>query len=116
ASARCPRPTERTRCGPVDTRSGASGCSRYSQSSSGDDKRAMRHLTTACRGIHVAVRAHPWSMAAALILALTIQILLPPVILSLVRKPWTYFAFNPWLKRLPDYLVGSTPFEQKLDF
>ena len=76
----------------------------------------MRHLTNACRGIHVAIRAHPWSMAAVLILALTVQILLPPLILSLVRKPWTYFTFNPWLKRLPEYLVGSTPFEQKLDF
>jgi hypothetical protein len=76
----------------------------------------MRHLTTACRGIHLAVRAHPWSMAAALILALTVQIFLPPVILSLARKPWTYFTFNPWLKRLPEYLVGSAPFEQKLDF
>ena len=76
----------------------------------------MRHLTTACRGIHLAVRAHPWSMAPALILALTVQILLPPVILSLARRPWTYFTFNPWLKRLPEYLVGSAPFEQKLDF
>jgi hypothetical protein len=76
----------------------------------------MRHLTRALRGIREAAHAHPWSMAGTLVLALTVQVLLPPLVLSLVRKPWTYFTFNPWLKRLPEYLAGSTPLDQKLDF
>jgi hypothetical protein len=43
-------------------------------------------------------------------------VLLPPLLLAVARKPWTYFTFNPWLKRLPDYLISSAPLEQKLDF
>src|SRR5439155_19079949 len=30
------------------------------------------------------------------------------------RKPWTYFTFNPWLKRLPDYLVSGVPLAEKV--
>ena len=36
--------------------------------------------------------------------------------LSLARKPWTFFTFNPWLKSLPGYLASAAPIEQKLDF
>jgi hypothetical protein len=38
------------------------------------------------------------------------------VILSLARKPWSYFTFNPWLTQLPAYLTGSAPLQQKLAF
>ena len=41
---------------------------------------------------------------------------LPPLVLSVARKPWTYFTFNPWLKRLPEYLASATPWSDKLDF
>jgi hypothetical protein len=45
-----------------------------------------------------------------------LDVVLPPLVLSLARKPWTFFMFNPWLKRLPEYLVSSTPWSEKLDF
>ncbi len=73
-------------------------------------------MITLCRGIGVALRARPGSALAAAGLVLALQVLLPVLVLSLVRKPWTYFTFNPWLKRLPEYLAGSAPLEQKLDF
>ena len=44
------------------------------------------------------------------------SILGPPAVLSVARRPVDYFTFNPWLKRLPAYVVSSTiPLEQKLE-
>jgi hypothetical protein len=44
------------------------------------------------------------------------SILGPVLVLSVARKPVDYFTFNPWLKRLPAYVVSSTiPLEQKLE-
>ena len=46
-----------------------------------------------------------------------LNVLLPPLVLSLARKPWDYFTFNPWLKRLLEYLASPTiPLEQKAAF
>ena len=46
-----------------------------------------------------------------------LDVFLPPVFLSLARKPWDYFAFNPWLSKLPEYLASSdTPLQRKLEF
>jgi hypothetical protein len=42
--------------------------------------------------------------------------ILPALVLSVARKPWTYFAFNPWLKSLPTYLTSSAPATDKLAF
>ncbi len=63
-----------------------------------------------------AIRTRP-----ALFLALTVglavlSIAVPPIVLSVVRKPWTYFTFNPWLKQLPAYLGSERPLGEKLDF
>lgn len=68
------------------------------------------------RGITRAVRARPGAALLAVAMVVALDVLLPPLLLSAVRKPWTYFAFNPWLKRLPEYLVSSTPWSEKLDF
>lgn len=44
------------------------------------------------------------------------SILGPVLVLSVARKPVDYFTFNPWLKRLPAYVVSSTiPLAQKLE-
>ncbi len=53
-------------------------------------------------------------LAAAAVFSL--NVILPPVVLSLARKPWTYFAFNPWLKSLPEFVTSSRPLSEKLDF
>src|SRR5919197_5571946 len=73
-------------------------------------------LAAIMRGIGRALR-HRWP--AALLTAVTVlalDVLLPPVLLSLVRRPWTYFTFNPWLKRAPEYLVSDRPWGEKLEF
>ena len=68
------------------------------------------------RGIGLTLRAHPWTIAAVAPAIFIVNALLPPVVLALVRKPWTYFTFNPWLKRLPEYLASDVPWSQKFDF
>src|SRR5262249_56530169 len=40
----------------------------------------------------------------------------PIVVLSIARKPVDFFTFNPWLRRLPEYLASSEPLEKKLSF
>jgi len=46
-----------------------------------------------------------------------LEMLLPPAILSLARKPADYFAFNAWLAEFPHYVVDSAiPIQQKFEF
>jgi hypothetical protein len=68
------------------------------------------------RGIGGALRTHPGAAVLAMTGVLALDVLLPPLLLSVARTPWTYFTFNPWLKRLPEYLASSTPWWEKLDF
>src|SRR5881296_1605089 len=78
--------------------------------------RLVRAVMTTLRGIGAAVRARPGTALAVVGGVLALHVFLPPLVLTVTRKPWTYFAFNPWLARLPDYLVSSAPLEQKLAF
>jgi hypothetical protein len=75
----------------------------------------LRAVAQSGRGVARAVRARPGSFAAAAAATLALSILLPPLVLSLARKPVDYFTFNPWLSRLPEYLASpQVPLEQKL--
>ena len=48
--------------------------------------------------------------------AVVMSILGPLAVLSVARRPVDYFTFNPWLKRLPAYVVSpSIPLAQKLE-
>ncbi len=78
--------------------------------------RLVRAVIATLRGIGAAVRARPGTALAVVGGVLALHVFLPPLVLTVTRKPWTYFAFNPWLARLPDYLVSSVSLEQKLDF
>src|SRR6185436_6215457 len=73
-------------------------------------------LRVVARGIRRAVRARHGGVALTALAVLALDVLLPPLLLSVVRKPWTFFTFNPWLKRIPEYLVSATPWSDKLDF
>ena len=75
-----------------------------------------RAVTTALRGIAAAVRRRPATVLAVVLGVFALHVLLPPLLLAVTRKPWTYFAFNPWLKRLPEYLTSAAPLGEKLDF
>jgi len=68
------------------------------------------------RGVAAAVGARPLAVVAIAAAVLALDIMLPPLVLSIVRAPWTFFTFNPWLKSLPAYLTSEAPLEQKLDF
>jgi hypothetical protein len=68
-------------------------------------------------GVLAAIRAKPGMFLAASAVVLLLNVLLPPLVLSVARKPVDYITFNPWLKSLPAYLVsGDGPLSRKLDF
>ena len=73
-------------------------------------------IARAWRGIVAAVSARPGAVLAIAASVLVLHVMLPPLVLAVARKPWTFFMFNPWLKRLPEYLVSAAPLGQKLDF
>ena len=73
-------------------------------------------LGTTARGIGRAVRIRWAAVALTVAGVLALDVLLPPLLLSVVRTPWTYFTFNPWLKRAPEYLASGRPWGEKLDF
>jgi hypothetical protein len=70
----------------------------------------------ALRGIGRAVRARAAVVAVVAVAVIALDVLLPPLLLSAVRTPWTYFTFNPWLRRLPEYVTSSQPWSEKVDF
>jgi hypothetical protein len=77
----------------------------------------MRGLAQALRGIRVAVRSR-WKIFALVALAIfLIDVFLPPLLLSVVRKPVTSFTLNPWLKNLPDFVASTqVPLSRKIEF
>ena len=69
------------------------------------------------RGVRAAVRGRPKILLTVAAGVLILELLLPPLVLSLARKPCDYATFNPWLRRLPGYLVsGEVPLASKLEF
>jgi hypothetical protein len=61
----------------------------------------------ALRGAWTALGAHPGIFVAVTLAVAALNVLAPVAILSAVRKPLDYYTFNPWLKRLPEYLVSD---------
>ena len=50
------------------------------------------------------------------VVVFVMHIAVPPIVLSLARKPVDYFTWNPWLKRLPDFMTsGPGSLRQRLD-
>ncbi len=69
------------------------------------------------RGITGALRSRPGVFVCIAAGVLALDLLLPPILLSIVRKPFDYFTFNAWLPELPRYLLrGDVPVQQKLEF
>ncbi len=68
------------------------------------------------RGILGAIREHPRVFLVVVVTVVGLSVLAPPALLSIARRPVDYFTFNPWLKRLPAYVVSPTiPVAQKLE-
>jgi hypothetical protein len=76
----------------------------------------MTALIRMGRGVRAAVRGRPGVFVGVGLLVLALDLLVPPLVLSVARKPVDYFTFNPWLSRLPDYLVSDrSPIGLKLE-
>lgn len=67
----------------------------------------MRRVAEALRGAGAALAAHPGVFASVTLAVAALNVIAPVAILSAVRKPLDYYSFNPWLKRLPEYLASD---------
>ena len=67
----------------------------------------MRWVGKALRGAWTALAVHPGVFASVTLAVAALNVLVPVAILSAARKPLDYYTFNPWLKRLPEYLVSD---------
>jgi hypothetical protein len=77
----------------------------------------MEAVRRVARGLGIAIAARPAAFAAVALAVLLLDVLLPPLVLSVARKPVDYFTFNPWLRKLPEYLAStSVPLAKKLEF
>lgn len=75
----------------------------------------MSAVRRALSGIRAAVRARCGVFAAVAAAVFLLDIVVPPLLLSVTRKPLDYFTFNPWLPKLPGYLLwGSAPLRERL--
>lgn len=54
-----------------------------------------------------ALAAHPGLFASVTLAVAALNVIAPVAILSAVRKPLDYYTFNPWLKRLPEWLASD---------
>jgi hypothetical protein len=59
------------------------------------------------RGLAAGLSARRTTFALVAAGVFWLDIIVPPVVLSLARKPIDFFTFNPWLKRLPEYLASG---------
>jgi hypothetical protein len=67
------------------------------------------------RGILKAIGGHPRLFLGVAATVTAVSILGPPLVLSLARRPVDYFTLNPWLKRLPAYVLSpAIPLGEKL--
>jgi hypothetical protein len=68
------------------------------------------------RGISTALRSRARFFLAVAGAVAAFNLIAPVALLSLARKPVDFFTFNPWLRRLPDYLLSAEPLAAKLSF
>jgi hypothetical protein len=69
------------------------------------------------RGAAEALRSRGGLVAAVATGVFAVNLLLPPLLLSILRKPFDYFTFNAWLPELPRYLArGDVPWRTRLGF
>jgi hypothetical protein len=67
----------------------------------------MRWISESLRGAWAALAAHPGVFASVTLAVAALNVIAPVAILSAVRKPLDYYTFNPWLKRLPEWLASD---------
>lgn len=69
------------------------------------------------RGVAAAIRARRNIFWVVAISVFILTLFLPVLVLSLFRGPFDHISFNPWLSRLPEWLIyGDDPLIRKLEF
>lgn len=67
--------------------------------------------------IVASIRAHVVVFLAVVIAVVALNLLLPPLVLSVARKPFDFFSFNPWLHNVPSWLLtADKPMGEKISF
>ena len=75
----------------------------------------MRVLGRTLRGIGAAVGSRPGLFVSVAAGVFALSILVPPLVLSIARKPVTAFTVNPLLSSLPEFVVsGKGEFGERL--
>ena len=76
----------------------------------------FERVSMALSGIGSGIRRRQSVFWLVTVVVFLMHIAVPPIVLSLARKLVDYFTFNPWLKRLPDYVMsGPGSLGQRLD-
>jgi len=74
-------------------------------------------VTRVARGIGRALWSRPKVFAWVAVGVFALNLFLPLLVLSLARRPFDLFTFNPWLSRLPEWLASpEVPWDGKLAF
>jgi len=79
-------------------------------------QRVLTAIAQTLHGITAALRSRARIVWGAAAVVATFNLVAPVLILSVVRKPVDFFSFNPWLRRLPEYLASEEPLGKKLSF
>ena len=83
----------------------------------GTGARAAGGIRRPLRGVVAAVRARPGVFAGVALGVVTLDLVLPVVVLSVFRKPADHVTLNPWLSRLPEWLASpEVSLGRKLEF
>src|SRR2546430_8160860 len=78
--------------------------------------KALAAFAQTFRGLAAALRTQAkvvWAVTGAVAV---FNLVAPVAILSIARRPFDFFTFNPWLSRLPEYLRSDEPLAKKFSF
>ena len=79
-------------------------------------RKSISAIARTGRGIAAGLKARWGIVLAAGGAVAAFNLLAPIAILSIARRPPDFFTFNPWLRRLPEYLASDEPLARKLSF
>jgi hypothetical protein len=71
-------------------------------------KAAARGIAGMLGTVGRAIRARPLVFAGVLVAVVALDLFLPVLVLSIFRKPFDHFSFNPWLKHAPAWALSPT--------
>ncbi len=70
-------------------------------------REVVRTFRRSARGISGAIRANRRIFVTVTLAVFVLNLVLPPLVLSVARKPWDHFSFNPWLRHVPGWLASD---------